>query len=187
MSTNLSVREIQKQDIPLITQYWLDSSPDFMQSMGVDMKKMLSKEQWHQMLSEQLNQPYTEKKSYCIIWQVDGKAIGHSNVNQIVFGKQAYMHLHLWNNSVRKKGMGTSLVKMTLHYFFKNLELKKIYCEPYALNPAPNKTLEKIGFTFTKRHTTIPGYLNFEQEVNLWELSHEQFQQIQQIKKAPQD
>jgi len=177
-SSTLAVREIQEQDIPFITQYWINSSPDFMQGMGVDMNKMPIKEQWHQMLSEQLSQAYTEKKSYCLIWQINGKAVGHSNVNKIEFGKVAYMNLHLWNTTVRNKGMGTDFVKMSLSYFFKNLQLKRIFCEPYALNPAPNKTLEKIGFTFIKKHTTIPGYLNFEQEVNLWELSLEQFQKM---------
>jgi hypothetical protein len=46
------------------------------------------------------------------------------------------------------------------------------------LNPAPNKTLEKIGFTFIKSHTCVPGYLNFEQEVNRWEMTHETFKSI---------
>ena len=76
--------------------------------------------------------------------------------------------------------MGTQLVKMTLPYFFKNLQLKKLYCEAYALNLAPNKTLEKIGFTFIKKYTTTPGFLNFEQEVNKWELSYEQFKKVTQ-------
>jgi RimJ/RimL family protein N-acetyltransferase len=64
---------------------------------------------------------------------------------------------------------------MTLPYFFQNFELKNLYCEPYALNPAPNKTLKKIGFQFVKQYVTIPGSLNFEQEVNRWELKFEDF------------
>lgn len=171
----LSVKEIQKSDIELITQYWLTSDPAFLTNMGVDLTKMPSKEEWITMLSQQLTQPYPEKKSYCTIWQVDNEPIGHCNVNKIKFGEEAYMHLHLWNTDGRKKGMGTELVKMCLPYFFKNLELKTIYSEPYALNPAPNKTLEKAGFTFVKEFITIPGFLNFKQPVNLWELTYERY------------
>jgi RimJ/RimL family protein N-acetyltransferase len=171
----LSVREIQQTDIEPITQYWLTADPAFLTGMGVDLAKMPSKEEWITMLSQQLAQSYPEKKSYCTIWQVDNKAIGHCNVNKIKFGEEAYMHLHMWNTDFRKKGMGTELVKMSLPYFFENLELKKIYSEPYALNPAPNKTLEKAGFTFVKEFITIPGFLNFEQPVNLWELNYEQY------------
>jgi RimJ/RimL family protein N-acetyltransferase len=170
-----SVREIQETDIELLTQYWLSADPAFLTYMGVDLNKMPSKEVWIKMLSEQLAQPYPGKKSYCIIWLFDNKPIGHCNVNKIKFGNEAYMHLHMWNSDLRKKGMGTELVKMSLPYFFKNLKLKTIYCEPYALNPAPNQTLEKAGFAFVKEFTTIPGFLNFEQPVKHWALTYEQF------------
>jgi RimJ/RimL family protein N-acetyltransferase len=60
------------------------------------------------------------------------------------------MHLHLWYPDKRIKGMGVQLVKKSLPYFFNNLHLKTLYCEPYALNPAPNKTLPKVGFEFVK-------------------------------------
>jgi RimJ/RimL family protein N-acetyltransferase len=171
----LSVREIRHSDIELLTQYWLSADPAFLTGIGVDLSKMPAKKEWVTILSAQLAQPYSEKKSYALIWLVDGKAIGHSNVNKIIFGKEAYMHLHLWNTGLRKKGFGTKLVKLGLPYFFENLELKKIYCEPYALNPAPNNVLEKVGFTFTKEYITIPGFLNFEQPVKLWELTYEQY------------
>lgn len=178
LGNQLSVREIQANDINLIISYWLDSDPDFMKSMGVDLSKIPNKEQWREMLSEQLNQPYKEKKSYCIIWLVDEIPVGHSNVNKIIFGKEAYMHLHIWNAGNRAKGFGIDFIKMTIPFFFKNIKLKTLYCEPYALNPAPNKTLEKIGFSFLKSYTCIPGWLNFEQEVNLWELTFNDFKKL---------
>ena len=83
------------------------------------------------------------------------------------------MHLHLWQTDVRQKGLGTAFVKMTLPYFFEHLQLQKIYCEPYSGNPAPNKTLEKVGFRFVKTYTTTPGWINFEQPVNLWEIGRD--------------
>jgi RimJ/RimL family protein N-acetyltransferase len=175
----LSVREMTAADIEPLTQYWLQADKEFLKAMGVDTGKMPDKETWIKMLSEQLSQPYLQKKSYCIIWLMDDKPIGHSNVNKIVFDEEAYMHLHLWNSLTRKKGLGVQLVKMTLPYYFKNLGLKKLYCEPYALNPAPHKTLEKVGFRFVKEYVTTPGWLNFEQPVKLWEMTYNMFTQIQ--------
>jgi RimJ/RimL family protein N-acetyltransferase len=166
---NLSVRELHSEDIDQIISYWLNSDPEFMKGMGVDISKIPDREQWNMMLSEQLNQAYHDKKSYCMIWLVDEIPVGHSNVNKIIFGKEAFMHLHLWKPDARTKGYGLKFVKLTLPWFFKNLNLQTLYCEPYALNPAPNKTLEKIGFKFLRSYTCIPGWLNFEQEVNLWE------------------
>jgi RimJ/RimL family protein N-acetyltransferase len=174
----LSVREIQQTDIDSIAQYWLNADTSFLISIGVDLNKLPTWDQLAQMLSSQINTPIEEKKSYCIIWEVDGRPIGHSNTNPTIYGKEAYMHLHLWDNKVRKRGLGTELVKMTLPYFFENLKLRKLYSEPYALNPAPNKTLQKAGFEFVREYTTTPGTLNFEQPVKRWELSYEKFKQL---------
>jgi RimJ/RimL family protein N-acetyltransferase len=144
----LSVRELQKDDIEYIVQYWLNAEDDFLLEMGVDLAKLPTEAELSTMLLQQLKQSHTKKQSYCIIWKIDSKPVGHSNINKINFGEKAYMHLHLWRSNRRKKGVGSQFVKMSLPYFFQNYKLKKLYCEPFALNPAPNKALKKIGFTF---------------------------------------
>ena len=174
----LSVRPLQASDLDRLIQYWTTAEPAFLQGMGVDLSKMPSREQWRDMLSHQLTQTFEEKQSYAIIWQVDGQPVGHSNVSKIEFGVQAYMHLHLWQSGLRQHGLGAELVRLTLPYYFENLQLQTLFCEPYAHNPAPNKTLEKVGFEFVKAYTGIPGWLNFEQEVNLWELTRERFKKM---------
>src|SRR5688572_4284888 len=120
----LSTREIQPGDVPLIVNYWQHADPAFLLGMGVDLNKMPPADQLHTMISEQLSQSYNQKKAYAIIWLIDDQPAGHCNVNKIIFGDEAYMHLHLWNSDTRQKGSGVELVKMTIPYFFKNLELK---------------------------------------------------------------
>lgn len=141
--------------------------------MGVDLNKMPGREQWMQLLQEQLNASYEQKHSYCMIREADGKPIGQSNVNRIIFGEEAYMHLHIWYASTRRMRLGSELIKMALPYFFKNLQLKKICCEPYPLNPAPNKSLARAGFESTREYITVPGALNFEQPVYHWEINRD--------------
>lgn len=170
-NTHISVREIKISDIELLADYWFNSDAKFLKEMGADKDKLPTRAQFIKMLTQQIALPLREKKSYALIWELDGKQIGHSNVNSIIYGNKANMHLHLWKADTRKRGIGTQLVKQSLHYYFKNLELNKLICEPYALNPAPNKTLEKVGFEFVKRYTTIPGTINFEQDVNRWEMT----------------
>ena len=146
-----------------------------MQSMGVDLAKIPSRNDLVEMISQQLTQPYHEKKAYAIIWLLNKKPVGHCNVNKIVFGEEATLHLHIWKQDERQKGIGTELVKRTLPLFFNNLQLKKLWCEPYALNPAPNKTLEKVGFEFVKEYVTVPGALNLEQPVKQWLMTRDIF------------
>ncbi|WP_198517174.1 GNAT family N-acetyltransferase [Tenacibaculum sp. SZ-18] len=127
------------------------------------------------MLEQQITTPIQEKKSYALIWEENGVQIGHTNANNILFGKEAFMHLHVWDTSKRKKGLGNNLIKKSLPFYFKNLEIETLFCQPYALNLAPNKTLKKVGFEFVKEYVTIPGSINFEQKVNLWKMTRDQF------------
>jgi RimJ/RimL family protein N-acetyltransferase len=172
---HLSVRELQQSDIEAICDYWLQSDPSFLEAMGVDLEKIPRREDWRSMLNEQLSQSLRDKKSYCIIWLLDGNAVGHSNINKIVFGEEAYMHLHIWKPAARKKGYGMRFIGMTLPFFFERFELKRLYSVPYALNPAPNRALSSCGFKLVKSFITTPGWLNFEQQVNLWELTYENY------------
>jgi RimJ/RimL family protein N-acetyltransferase len=85
------------------------------------------------------------------------------------------MHLHMWGHNNRRKGAGLEFIKMSLPHYFQKFRLKILYCEPYALNPAPNKTLEKTGFEFIKTYDTTPGWINFHQPTNRWCMDHNRY------------
>ena len=172
---DLAVREIEHSDIEHIVKYWTESDPAFLRGMGVDLDKLPGRDQWVESLSRQIESDIEDKKAYALIWVVDDEPVGHCNVNQIEFGEHAHMHLHLWNRRFRKRGIGTELVRQSLPYFFERLQLKKLFCAPYALNLAPNKTLAKVGFKFLEQRKTTPGDINFEQVVNHWVMTRSDF------------
>lgn len=146
--------------------------------MGVDINKLPTAKDWMKILQDDFELPIDQKHFYYIIWLANNTPIGHSNINKIHFGKEAHMHLHLWNKEMRQKGMGRQLIKSTLPYYFNNFKLQKMYCEPYALNPAPNKILQQVGFDFEKTYETIPGWINYFQPVNRWVLTREKYNQL---------
>lgn len=170
----LLAREAEQKDIEHITNYWFTADKEHLTAMGIDIAKMPAQEDFSSMLEKQFSLPYPDKKAYAVIWMVNGEPIGHCNLNPVEFGDHAYMHIHIWHEKNRKSGYGTELIKLSLPYFFKNMSLKKIYCQPYALNPSPNKTLEKAGFKFVKEYIITPGSITFEQPVMLWEIEKPQ-------------
>ena len=179
MMTNiLSVREFELSDLEPFISYWLNASASHLAAMGVEIKNLPAKEEFITYWTSQLNMPIEERQSYCVIWEKNGIAVGHSSTRPTVFGKEAYMHLHLWNDEDRRKGLGSEFVRQTLPFFFENLQIKDLYCEPFALNEAPNRTMQKVGFEFVKEYTTTPGPFNFSQNVQLWHLSRKQFIQL---------
>ncbi|MEL6132297.1 MAG: GNAT family protein [Bacteroidota bacterium] len=166
-----SVREYKLEDIPQIASYWESRTEAELLDMGADPQKRPKRDAFIEMLTRQFYLPIQEKYAYCLIWEVDGVPVGHCNTNPTFFGDHAFMHLHMWEKSHRQKGQGTALVKMSIPYFFKNLQLQTLYCQPFSQNPAPNHTLKKVGFQFVKAYRTIPGSMNFEQEVYQWKIA----------------
>jgi len=174
----LSVRLAELEDYEKISDYFLNADEQFYLGMGVDSKKLPKRDVWLKMLHENHAQPAEKKTFFYVIWVLDGEPIGHSNINKIIFGEEACMHLHMWRKDTRHSGLGLQFMKMSVPYYFREFKLKNLYCEPYALNPGPNKTLPKLGFDFVKRYDTIPGWISFHQPVNRWLLSNEKFRSL---------
>lgn len=168
---NTSVKVAEAADIDLIMDYWFGLNAGDLMKMGADIQKLPSRMDFKNSLLHQLSLPISQRNAFIVIWELDGKPVGHSNTNPTTFGDFAFMHLHLWQNPNRQKGLGTAFLKQTVPLFFEHLQLQTLYCQPYALNPAPNKTLAKVGFELEKTYITTPGFLNFEQSVNLWKIN----------------
>jgi RimJ/RimL family protein N-acetyltransferase len=162
-----------KADYGRMIDYFLQADKNFLIDMGVDPGKLPSRNDWLRRLLPDLERPDCEKQTYFLSWLHNGVAIGHSNVSKIRYGEEAYIHLHIWVPECRRVGMGTEFLRQSANTFIRKFALKSLYSEPYAENPAPNRALSKLGFRFIKRYWTVPGFVNFDQEVNQYVTQHE--------------
>ena len=169
-----TIRPMKIADLDLMINYFLKSDRGFLRGMGIEPSKLLSSEKWHQILEQDFQQPLDKKQFYYVLWEIDNQPVGHSNINKITFGQEAYMHLHVWQKDLRKQGNGTYFIQESIDHYFEKFKLKKLFCEPYYLNEAPNKTLPKAGFEFIKTYEPEIGWINFRQLVNRWGISKEQ-------------
>ena len=150
--------------------YFTESTDEFLRGMGIDPTKVPSHESWLEEVWEDHHRPGLEKDRFYLARIYDGELVGHSSMNKIQWEQEGSIHLHLWKPELRRNGVGSEFFRRSVEFYFRELRLKSIYCEPYAENPAPNKVLSKLGFTFVKTYKTIPGKTCFEQYVNRWEL-----------------
>lgn len=176
------IKELDHSSLENIVDYWTTSNDAHLNAMGVDLNKVPSRASLWQMIGSQIGSPDEEKKSLAFVAYMNNEPIGHCNVNRIQFGEEAYMHLHIWKEEHRRKGLGSHMVKASIPLFFERLKLKRLYCEPYSKNEAPNKALIKLGFKYKKSHRTIPGSINFEQEVNTYTLKKSDLLQLESTK-----
>ncbi len=166
-----SVRFMSEADLGLIVDYFHQSSPEHLETLGVDPSRLPEAAAWRQWLSHENAKPLAARKSLFVVWEVDGRALGFSTADKIVFGEQAHMHLHIVDAVQRRAGLGSACVKQSARLYFEALQLERLFCEPNAFNVAPNRALQKAGFSYVKTHRTVPGPLNFHQAVTRWVLT----------------
>lgn len=180
--TTRHIREMKSGDQYRVIDYFLNADIEFLDGMGVERGKLPDRETWSSLISEDLRQPLKKRQFYYLLWEFNGEPVGHSNINKIIFGQEAYMHLHLWEPELRKAGLGQWFVSECIIKYFEKFNLEVLLCEPYAQNPGPNKTLEKMGFSLVKTYDTVPGWINYHQTVNRWVLTRDTWQKRSQIK-----
>ena len=105
-----------------------------------------------------------------LAWCIDGKAIGHSSLKDIVLGEVGNMHLHMWRADLRGKSYGPPLFCMSALDFYERFNLKRIICEPKADNPMANRMLKKIGFPLVLTHVAASSEISVVCELNRYEI-----------------
>jgi RimJ/RimL family protein N-acetyltransferase len=159
-----------REEYELMLDYFYKADEPFLRGMGVDPLKLPQRDKWLDALLVDHEKPDKERDRFYLVWIFRGQRVGHSSINNIIHGTEAFIHLHLWNSKMRTASLGTEFVRRSANFFFERFNLQKLVCEPWAENPAPNRVLEKLGFTFVRRYRTIPGVIAYEQDVNRYEL-----------------
>ena len=164
----LTVREMTAAETDLIVEYFLNSTPEHLEMLGVDPTRFPPAAGWRERLRRECALPADQRSSMLVIWLSDGQPIGFSTSDKIIHGEQANMHLHVTDPGRRSQGVGAECVRRSVDLYFDRLKLKRLFCEPHAFNVAPNRTLQKAGFNDLQTHMTVPGPLNFHQAVTRW-------------------
>lgn len=170
----IEVREMILEEFSLVTSYFHGTSPQHLENMSVDPEKLPPAIEWLCRLEEQLSLPHKQKSVFYTLWCIDGTPMGFSSIDSIVFGEKANLHLHMIEESERNVGHGRSCVERSAHIYFKNFELRQLYCQPNAFNVAPNRALQRAGFKYLKTFYTVPGPLNMHQAITQWVINRNQ-------------
>ncbi len=136
--------------------------------LGVDREALPSRAAWCSDYAADCALPVERRQGVALVWELDGGIVGFSSADRIVFGEEAYMHLHIISPELRHKGFGVPFVKESARYYFRMLQLHRLYCEPNAFNTAPNRALQRAGFQYQFTHEARPGPINFHQTTTRW-------------------
>lgn len=158
-------------ELQSIVNYFHDADDAALLAMGVDRLRLPPRDEWLRRIVPEAALGPREQSICYVIWRCDGRAVGHSSMNRIIHGEEGYAHLHLWDGCERRRGLGTAFMRASIDIYIQRFSLKRVILEPYAENPGPNRLLHTLGFSLVKRYRTTPGAINFEQDVNRWQLT----------------
>ena len=139
--------------------------------MCVDKTQLPSSSDLNARLTKLLDTPLPDRASDPLIWEVDSKAVGLTNLNAIERGKQADIHLHLFDPHSRGKGLGRRLFMMSVQKYFQRHGLAKIVCQPASANPGPTGLMRALEIPVARTYLTKPSMICFEHEVNRYEIN----------------
>lgn len=143
---DLSVRPLATEDFDSFINYWLGLSQAEIERLGIAIDRVPSAARMRSDLEAMLAAPNDGVRSFVLGWCLNGEAIGHSSLKDIVPGDFGSIHLHMWRADLRGKGYGPYLFCLAAVDFYERFKLKRIVCEPNADNQPPNRLLQRVGF-----------------------------------------
>lgn len=169
----LAVREMRLDEVHIRVDYFHRASDAYLTTLGVDRGKLPAPAVWQDSYRADLHRPRQERSGYALVWELDEEIIGFSSADRIVFGQQAHMHLHILDPERRRHGLGSRFVRLSAAEYFATFDLERLFCEPNALNVAPNRTLQRAGFRYDLSHECTPNPINFRQVTTRWVLERD--------------
>jgi len=167
---NLSIRPLQRGDVPALVGYWTDASPGDLERMGVDPAKLPTAVELTRSLLTLCHTAERETRAFYSIWEVDGEPIGYASLKNIRRGESGEIHLHIWNAAARGKGYGAKLFSLSALDFFERFALTRIVCEPKVDNPMPNRMLTKAGYPLIGTRVGASSEVSAVGELNVYSI-----------------
>src|SRR5580658_1683253 len=167
-SQRLEIRPMQLADFEVRIAYFHEATDEHLDRLGVDRARLPQPDPWRAAFEQNLARAIEDRSEYGVVWELDGELVGFSTADQIRFGAEAHMKIHIVDPGRRASGLGSQFVRATAAHLCEILRLTQLYCEPNAFNVAPNRTLQSAGFKYVCSRECRPNPINTYQTTTIW-------------------
>ena len=102
-SPRLALRPMELEDFDIRIAYFHEATNEHLDRLGVDRSRLPTPHAWRASFAENLARPLDERSEYGVVWELDGAFVGFSTADQICFGDEAPMHLHIVDSEPNRK------------------------------------------------------------------------------------
>ena len=143
ISEHIRLRELQDDDLPILTQWW--NSPEFMALQGSLVLPHPGTEAAELFKGRSLNRGTTDGVGLCITLP-DDTLIGHTALyNYNAPARSAELMIMIGGSNVGQ-GYGTMATKMIIDFGFREMGLNRIGLSVWAYNERALRTFNRAGF-----------------------------------------
>lgn len=143
ISEHIRLRELQDDDLPILTQWW--NSPEFMALQGNLVLPHPGTEAAELFKGRSLNRGTTDGVGLCITLP-DDTLIGHTALyNYNAPARSAELMIMIGGSNVGQ-GYGTMATKMIIDFGFREMGLNRVGLSVWAYNERALRTFNRAGF-----------------------------------------
>ena len=145
-SQDIEVRELQREDIPEVLNYFFKSSPEYLNSIGLRIPGPGEAEKFREMMEQRL----TERENGAptiefFMVSSRGEKVGFHSATHRERGRSLIMHAHFFKEKFRGKGIGTVSYVLAIEKFIIECGYEEVIFKTPIQNTAPMKIKEKLG------------------------------------------
>lgn len=143
----VELRDLERGDLDAYVEYWHRPGNRALAALGVDPRKVYPARKMREMLELNIasNAALPESRMPTVAIVYGGRAVGVHELTNLVPGDSAVMHAHIWDESLRGRGIGAISYVKAMKLYFERFGLRTIRFETPKLNPAANRIKEKLG------------------------------------------
>jgi RimJ/RimL family protein N-acetyltransferase len=170
LGRRVTARPLREEDLDTLVAYWHESPIEYLQSLGVDPRKLGSPAETRERLGAGLE---GSSGALCVVAEMEGEVVAYSN---LVVGEEdtAYGHLHtLRDDPVVRRAVYELFPRVTA-MALERLEVTRLRFEASTDNLGINRYLQSFGLKPRRLLIEEPDGMARPGEFNVYELSFAQ-------------
>jgi RimJ/RimL family protein N-acetyltransferase len=143
---DIELSRFKVQDVPVFMNYLYDSPKGFLESIGFDISKFSAREDREYKFIQSIKAEEQRDTFFRVAARFNGRTIAAVNMPEIEMAEGPRAHFHIFDPSLRGKGLGVSILRGGLKILMSRHNVKRLLIEPKADNVRMNRLMLKCGF-----------------------------------------
>jgi RimJ/RimL family protein N-acetyltransferase len=167
----LVLRDVEERDIDPIVGYWHDSDPAYLDGLGIDRSKLISREASRERFLTFLDDSEQRARAAFVV-TLAGCLVAYTSIN-FWSPREGAVHVHVLDETLRHRGVSSLLFVRALELYFRKFQLTRLVLQTSPSNDAINGLLRKFGLEPRRTFLDQPDGLGRPGEFYVYELRPE--------------